>query len=195
MNNEIWKDVVGYEGLYEISNLGRIRSVDRVVEGRNGIVPGKILKTRDNGTGYEKVCLCKSNIKKDLYIHRLVAESFIPNPYGLKDVNHINEIRNDNRSINLEWCTPEYNQNYGTCPLKKRLAKISSVGKGVCSYDNNGVKIKEYLCISDVEHDGFIRRNVLMCCQGNRRVCGGLFWAFLGNKPIIRKQYARRKNL
>lgn len=195
MGKEVWKSINGYEGLYEVSNLGRVRSVDRIVDGRNGVVSGKILSFSDNGTGYKQVCLCKKNIKSTRYVHRLVAEAFIPNPQKLTDVNHKNEHRYDNVVSNLEWCTKEYNQNYNNCPLKRRLALISIRGKGVCSYDKDGNLVKEYLCASDVQNDGYIRRNVVMCCQGKRRICGGLFWAFLGETPVIRKPYARRKNL
>ena len=195
MGKEVWKSINGYEGLYEVSNLGRVRSVDRIVDGRNGVVSGKILSFSDNGTGYKQVCLCKENIKSTKYVHRLVAEAFIPNTQKLTDVNHKNEHRYDNVVSNLEWCTKEYNQNYNNCPLKRRLALISIRGKGVCSYNVDGNLVKEYLCVSDVQNDGYIRRNVVMCCQGKRRTCGGLFWAFVGETPIIRKPYARRKNL
>lgn len=195
MEKEIWKSISGYEGLYEVSNLGRVRSIDRIVNGRNGIVRGNILSFSDNGTGYKTVCLCKDNIKSTKYIHRLVANEFVDNPNNLPDVNHKNERRDDNTASNLEWCTKEYNQNYNNCPLKRRLALISIRGKGVCSYDEKGNKVKEYLCIADVQNDGYGRRNVVLCCQKKRRTCGGLFWSFLGETPIIREPYARRKNL
>ena len=194
MGKEIWKSICGYEGLYEVSNFGMVRSVDRIVEGRNGIVHGRELCQSDNGAGYKQVCLCKDNIKSTKYVHRLVAEAFLENPYNFTDINHKNEKRDDNIISNLEWCTKEYNQNYNTCPLKRRLALISIRGKGVCSYNEDGNLVKEYLCASDVQNDGYIRRNVVLCCQGKRRTCGGLFWAFVGEKPIIRKPYARRKN-
>lgn len=195
MEKEVWESISGYKGLYEVSNLGRVRSVDRIVEGRNGIVSGKILSFSDNGTGYKTVCLCKDNVKSTKYVHRLVAEAFIENPHKFTDINHKNEKRDDNVVPNLEWCTKEYNQNYNNCPLKRRLALISIRGKGVCSYDEDGNLVKEYLCVSDVQNDGYIRRNVVMCCQGKRRTCGGLFWSFSGESPVIRKPYARRKNL
>lgn len=195
MEKEIWKAINEYEGLYEVSNYGRIRSVDRVVNGRHGVINGKILSFSDNGIGYKTVCLCKENNKKTKYIHRLVAEAFIPNPQKLTEINHKNEKRNDNNVENLEWCTKKYNQNYKNCPLKRKFALISIRGKGVCSYDENGNKVKEYLCISDVQNDGFSRRNVCLCCNGKRRTCGGFFWAFIGSEPIIRKPFARRKNL
>lgn len=195
MEKEIWKSISGYEQLYEVSNFGKVRSIDRIVDGRNGVVSGKILSFSNNGTGYKQVCLCKDNVKSTKYVHRLVAEAFVPNPNNYTDINHKNEKRDDNMASNLEWCTKKYNQNYNNCPLKKRLALISIRGKGVCSYDENGKIIKEYLCVSDVKNDGYGRRNVVLCCQGKRRTCGGLFWAFVGETPIIRKPYARRKNL
>ncbi len=195
MEKEIWKSISGYLGLYEVSNLGRIRSVDRFAERRNGMITGKILVARCNRTGYLRVCLCKDNIKKFKLVHRLVAMAFLPNTQNFPQVNHKDENKQNNEVENLEWCTAEYNQNYKNCPLKKRLSRIENFGKGVCSYDEKGNKIKDYLCVSDVQNDGFIRRNVVQCCKGERRTCGGLFWAFEGCQPIIRKQYARRKNL
>lgn len=96
---DIWKDVVGYEGIYKVSNTGFIKSV------KSNIVMIK----RQNNMGYDVKGLRKNNVTKHFGVHRLLAKAFIHNPHNLKYINHINSIRNDNRVENLEWCTAQYN--------------------------------------------------------------------------------------
>lgn len=126
---EIWKEIKGYEGLYEVSNLGRVRSVDRTVLYKNGqthIHKGKLLVPGVGKTGYMQVCLCKNGEMKHPLIHRLVAETFIPNPDNLPQINHKDENPSNNVLDNLEWCTAEYNLKYGGRYLKVRCSKIAS---------------------------------------------------------------------
>ena len=99
---EEWKDIIGYEGLYQVSNLGRVRR------------SGKILKGGYNNKGYHTINLCKKGISKSFFVHRLVAIAFIPNPNNLPIVNHKDENPKNNCIENLEWCTYKYNANYGT---------------------------------------------------------------------------------
>lgn len=98
---EEWKNVIGYEGLYEVSNLGRVRRVNK-----------GLLKLQNN-QGYNQVYLYKCGIRKGIRVHRLVAQAFIPNPDNLPEVNHKNEDKMNNSVDNLEWCTAKYNVNYG----------------------------------------------------------------------------------
>ena len=108
---EIWKDIKGYEGLYQVSNKGHVKSL-----GNNKTRKEKILSLKPESHGYVKVKLCKNNKREHKYVHRLVAEAFLPNPDNLPVVNHkIDDFehRSDNRVENLEWCTVEYNNNYG----------------------------------------------------------------------------------
>lgn len=122
---EIWKDVPGYEGQYQVSNIGRVRSLDRIKP--DGIFQhGIIRKTHLDACGYELVALRKNNKTKHWSVHRLVATAFIPNPYNLPQVNHKDEIRNHNTVDNLEWCTIEYNQRYGH---RRQRSSESSIGE------------------------------------------------------------------
>lgn len=111
--NEIWKDIEGYEGLYEVSSLGRVRSLDRI-DGAGHLRKGKILKPKLEPSGYLRVTLHKESIGKCFRINRLVASAFIPNPNGYPVVNHRDEDKTNDRADNLEWCTVRYNNNYGT---------------------------------------------------------------------------------
>jgi len=115
---EIWKDVNGYEGYYQISNLGNVKGVERLVKNPYGdtmrVKKEQILKPKTNGsTDHLSVCLCKNGKVHKKYIHRMVAEAFIPNPDNLPEVNHKDENPLNNNVENLEWCTHKYNNTYG----------------------------------------------------------------------------------
>ena len=121
---EIWLPIEGYENLYEVSNLGRVRRLESVVNGKAGSkrkVPGKILKPRANKNGYLMIRLSKNSIYRPCYLHRLVSSAFIPNPDKKFQVNHLDEDKTNNTVENLEWCTAKENVNYGT--RNKRTAE------------------------------------------------------------------------
>lgn len=123
---EIWKDIAGYEGLYQVSNLGRVKSLDRTVQYfRNGkletkIFKSKIMKQNYTSAGYLMIYLRKDGKDKYNAVHRLVAQAFIPNPNNLPCVNHKDEVKDNNSVNNLEWCTHIYNCNYGTAIERMR---------------------------------------------------------------------------
>jgi hypothetical protein len=111
---EIWKDIKGYEGYYQVSNLGRVKSVARVIQRKSKpyTVKEKILKARPDKDGYKYLVLCVNCKTKTTSIHRLVAQAFIPNPDNLPCINHKDENPANNNVENLEWCTYSYNNTY-----------------------------------------------------------------------------------
>lgn len=140
LENEIWKDIKGYEKLYQVSNMGRIKSYPRI----KGCIyfDEMILNLHDNGKQYLYIDLYNNNKKKKYYIHRLVAEAFINNPNNLPEINHKDEDRYNNFANNLEWCTHKYNLNYGNHNLKQSLSK-----KGKRTGKDNASSIK-VICLT-----------------------------------------------
>lgn len=114
---EEWRAIKGYEGLYEVSNTGKVRSLERAT------TKGKILKPQIDKDGYLKCCLCKNNKKRTALIHRLVAIAFIDNPKNYPLINHKDECKNNNHIENLEWCSHQYNSTYNGIHLKMGAKK------------------------------------------------------------------------
>ena len=173
MKKEYWKPVVGYEGHYQVSNWGRVKSFDRWVKSRNGSVrfcKGRILKPVTNDRGYLCVELWKNNKRKSCKVHRLVAEAFIPNPYNLPMINHRDEDKTNNRVENLEWCDAKYNSNYGT--RNERLSK------SVLQYDLEGNFIKEWKSTAECGRNGYNYGNVAACCLGKQKTHKGFIWKY-----------------
>lgn len=156
---EEWKDIKGYEGKYQVSNLGRVKSLDYQGKKREIILKPGINK------GYYQVGLYKYAMCKSLYIHRLVAETFIENPNNLPCINHKDENKLNNRVDNLEFCTQKYNNRY---------SKIKKVG---CYKDNKLIKI--YDAIIDTEKDGFCSTGVHACCKGIHKSHKGFEWHYI----------------
>lgn len=156
---EDWRDIPGFEGLYQVSNLGNVRALNYHYSGKV-----KNLKQFDRGIGYLVVHLCKNGLQKYYYVHRLVGQAFIENPFNFNEINHINENKQDNRVENLEWCSRDQNVRY-------------SKAKRVKCYKNNKL-IKEYEAIRDVIKDGFSQSAVSNCCLGKRMTHKGYSWSF-----------------
>lgn len=169
---EIWKDVVGYEGLYQVSNLGRVRSIQKW-HGSNE----RILKFNINSNGYYRVPLYKNKQAKYHFVHRIVAQSFIPACEDKTIVNHKDENPKNNRVENLEWCDFKYNMNYGT--LRERQAK--KCGKKILQIDKNGNLVKCWDSIREAGRAlGLHAGTIGKCCNKNPycKTCGGYIWRF-----------------
>ena len=162
---EEWKPVKNYEGLYEISNYGRVKSINR--QGTSG----KIIKSDLRRDGYLQVHLVKKGKMKNYLVHRLVAEIFIPNYDNLPEVNHINEIKVDCRAENLEWCDRKYNMNYGNRPYKNAL-KVQQLDKedNVIAIFNS---IREAGRINNINQS-----HITKCCKGQLKTIGGYVWRY-----------------
>ena len=156
---EIWKDKKDYEGLYMVSNWGRVKSIKFGKE--------RILKPVTNSSGYLLVNLCKDGKVKAFTVHRLVAEAFLPNPHNYPCVNHKDENKQNNNVENLEFCDIKYNSNFGT--RNERIAAKNTNGKlskPVLQYDLEGNFIKEWRSTRECERNGFSHGAVSACCQG-----------------------------
>lgn len=165
MGQEIWKDIKGYEGLYQVSNYGKIKSLSRHIIRINGnylIDKDKLLKQKKNPKGYVSVSLCKKGVIKYRMIHRLVAEAFIPNPNNYPCVNHKNENKVDNRLENLEWCSYTYNNEYNN--RAKKVGVIKS--KPIYHFTVGGDFINIYKNSYEAEKETNIsRRTIIRCCK------------------------------
>lgn len=176
---EIWKDVPGYEGLYQVSNLGRIKSLPKTIiykDGRSKSIQCHILKPQGNGNGYLKLTLCnKAHHQKQHYIHRLVAEAFLPNPMNKPVINHKDENKTNNKASNLEWCTVAYNNTYGT----KIARQTSKTSLYVGQFTLNLKLIKVWKSAKECGRNGYSQGNVSACCRGKYKQAYGYIWKYL----------------
>ena len=164
MNNEIWKDIPGYENLYQISNLGRVKSLSRKWSPKENI-----LKAKGGAEIYLHVSLWKNRKSTHLYIHKCVAQVFIPNPNNFKYVNHKDENKKNNVISNLEWCDAKYNANYGTRNIRISNKQKNNIAKSypVLQYDLSGNFISEYPSIMEAHRQtGFSVNAIRIMCEG-----------------------------
>lgn len=178
---EIWKDVKGYEGLYQVSNLGRIKSLERKVWNRFQYVPKKerILEPRYSGKGYVRYALFKNGKRKDFKGHWLVLSNFVENIENKPQINHINGKKDDNKLSNLEWCTNSENQIHAfKLGLQKRKrGKDNPCSIKVLQYDLQGNFIKEWDSVSEA-HKVLKATHITDCCKGKRNYSKGYIWKY-----------------
>lgn len=184
--NEIWKDINGYEGIYQISSHGRIKSLLF----KNGTVckeKEKLLRPTDNGRGYLLIRLCKEGVQKNFYIHRLVAEAFVEKIEGKNEINHIDGYKKNNNADNLEWCNRSGNLKHsyklGTHippkPLRGKYGYSHPMSKEVSQYDLNGTYVHTYGSASLASLiTGICCASIRKVAQGNQHTAGGYVWKY-----------------
>ena len=180
--SEEWRDVVGYEGLYQVSNQGRVKSLERKIPhwcGGERTVKERILKPKTDRYGYLIVGLYAAGKRKMLRVHRLVCQTFHENPGNKPQINHINEIKTDNRARNLEWATARENSNFGT--RNERMAKTKS--KPVGQYTLGGELVKIWPSAMEAQRQtGFSRGNICKAANGNYKTAYGFIWKYVERK-------------
>lgn len=175
---EVWKPIKGYEGIYEVSNHGRIKSLQRIRNNKNGLITRKtsIRKPQVSRGGYLCVVLRKYNDPKCYYVHRLVASAFIPNPNNYPFINHIDEVKTNNQVSNLEWCSRLYNNNFGTHNARvskareKKIAQLTADGDVISEYSS----IKEAASVLGIRPSSIIK-----CAKGVYKTAGGYAFKYI----------------
>ena len=186
---EIWKDIEGYEGLYQVSNEGRVKSVERVVmrcNGRPKTISERVLKPwlDKKGKGYFNIDLWKDNICKKFKLHRLIAKAFIPNPDNKEEIDHIDTDTRNNKIENLRWVTRTENlnnpitlENYS----KNRKGKFLNnewKSKKVYQYTLDDEFVKEWASVAEAERNGFTHSSICNCCNGKKESYKGFKWSY-----------------
>ena len=163
---EVFRDIPGYEGLYQVSNLGNVKSLGNG-DNNNNVGKEKMLKLRKDKDGYLTVFLYIHNYKKSYKVHRLVALAFLPNPNNYPQINHKDKNKSNNNVDNLEWCTAQYNVDY-------------SVSKPVNQYTLDGIYIATYKSIKEASRTtGTDQTGIVDCCKGRLKTSGGYIWKYV----------------
>ena len=184
--NEIWKDIAGYEGYYQISDKGRIKSLERRVNDNGGmfLLKSKILKPVMNDQGYLRIGLRKDGKRKHKRVSRLVAEAFIPNPENKPQINHKNGDRTDNNVSNLEWVSVSDNIKHSYRVLKRKRSMLGKIGinnpnsKPVAQI-MNGKIIATFPAAKEAERiTGISQGNISRCANKKIKTAGGFQWKY-----------------
>ena len=179
MTKEVWRDIEGYEGLYQVSSEGRVKSLERKLphwRGGERIQKERILKPRVDRDGYLRLDLHAGGKTRTFFVHRLVCQAFHENPDNKPQINHINEIKTDNRACNLEWCTCKQNINHGS--RNERVAK--ALGKPIGQYKLDGKLIKVWPSTAIVERQtGFSQGSIWGVANGRHKQAYGYIWRYV----------------
>ena len=195
---EIWKDIKGYEGLYQVSNLGNVKKIKnkkyninkKEVEEKE---INKYISIGKHKLGYKNVKLTdKNGIRKNLFLHRIIAEAFVENPNNFNIINHKDGDKSNNNINNLEWTTQKDNVNHawknGLCENVRKVCAINGKRKSkkIIQKNKNGEVIKVWNSAMDIERElGIIHNNITFCCKHHNRTAGGFIWEYykeLGGK-------------
>lgn len=189
LNIEIWKDIEGYEGLYQISTLGRVKSLERLILRNNGRfqkIKERILKPSLDRKGYYFVVLKKDCKSLNHRIHRLIAQAFIPNPENKPCVDHIDTNTKNNNINNLRWCTHKENMNNTITKEKQIKIMTGKCGekhpraRKINQYTKNGILLKEWGSIADITRDlNLHQSSISNCCGGKYKSVGGYIWKYV----------------
>ncbi len=186
MNNqeEVWLPIFGYDGLYEISSFGQVKSFYIKQSGRNGFLgnePYKIISQRERGKGYLGVLLSKNFAGKTYSVHRLVAEAFIPNPENKPMVNHKNGIKTDNSVTNLEWMTNSENiqHAFNNKLIKSNYGSDHHGARPIIQMDILGNEINTFeTAVSAEKNTGISKSAICYCLKGKTKTSGGFKWKY-----------------
>ena len=189
-HTENWKPVKGFEGIYEVSDLGRVRSIDRVItDSRGRVVPikGRIMKQNAHYKGYLRLLLSNGEEKEHgFFVHRLVAEAFIPNPGNLPEVNHKDENKANNRADNLEWCTHLANSQHGSrgarigawhlqnSPRRTPINQLTMDGQYIQTFPSQGEAARQV---------NGSQGTIAMALAGRRHSAYGFKWEYAERRP------------
>lgn len=186
---EEWRDIEGYEGLYQVSNEGRVRSLDIEIDAYNFnakrnikyIKKGRILKQHSDKDGYMCVCLCRSpQDHKNQKVHRLVATAFIPNPQNLLEINHKDECKSNNVVENLEWCDKSHNMRWNDLcnRIGYKLRNHLATSNKVYQYSMNGELVAVFDSTREAERQGYNHGCISNCVNGRIKTYKGCLWRY-----------------
>lgn len=165
---EEWKPIEGYEGRYEVSNTGKVRSLNF----KRAVGEVEEMRLQDKGKGYLAVWLWYGEGRNSHYVRRLVAKAFIPNPQKLLEVNHLDEDKSNNHISNLEWCNRAYNNSFGT--------RVKRISMSVEAFDPvSGRIIHTFPSTAEAHRNGFNSGAISKCCAGKRNTHKGLYWRYI----------------
>ena len=185
---EEWRDIEDYKGKYQVSNIGRVKSLERTIwtgKGYYKTLPERILKLRKRKDGYLQIKLYKDGAEKVYLVHRLVSEAFIPNPNNLPEINHKDENKQNNCVDNLEWCSRSYNNRYNGRAKKAGKKLAEKLSKPVYSISKESGLITYWKSATVASRQiGISQSNICNCLKGKRKSTGGFYWIYSESEEV-----------